>query len=276
MLDFYQNIPLSIDPIAFSIGSFPVRWYSLCYLAGFLVTYVLLLWRISQGELHLKGIGVDLFDLVLFIFLASFIGGRLGYALLYNPGYFATHPVAIFSPFDQNGSYVGIFGMSYYGALVGAIFALWAYCKKNRKSFWEVSGFIAPAVPAGYFFGRLGNFLNGELYGRVTTSSWGMYFANNGAVLRWPSQLIEAILEGLLLFLLLWNMRNNKKYTKSIGLLYVIGYAIARFASEFFREPDAHAQLLAGIFTFSQALSVSGLLIACIFFQALRKNTCMV
>lgn len=272
MLDFYQNIPLFVHPIAFSVGFFSVRWYSLCYLVGFSIVYLLLLWRVARGELRLNGVGKDLFDVTLFVFLASLIGGRLGYVLLYDPAYFIAHPLAVISPFAQDGSFVGLFGMSFFGALIGGIFALWFYCKKNKKSFWELADFIAPAIPAGYFFGRLGNFLNGELYGRVTVSPLGMHFANAGSALRWPSQLVEAMFEGLVLFWLLWSIRNNKKYAKRIGLLYVIGYALARFVAEFFREPDPQMQLLGGIFTFSQALSACSLVIALIFFQTLRKK----
>lgn len=276
MPDFYQNIPLGIDPVAFSLGSFPVRWYSLCYLAGFLTTYFLLLWRISQRERHPAHVSRDLLDVLLFVFICSLIGGRLGYVLLYRPAYFFTQPWEIISPFGQGGFFVGIFGMSYYGALIGAIMALWIYCRKNGKSFWGLSDFIVPAVPAGYFFGRVGNFLNGELYGRITDSPWGMHFAVDRDVLRWPSQLIEAILEGAVLFLFLWAMRNRMTYPGRITLIYVTGYALARFMGEFFREPDSGTELLAGIFTFSQSLSIVSVIIACIFFRTLRKKRVVV
>jgi phosphatidylglycerol:prolipoprotein diacylglycerol transferase len=271
MLEFYQNIPLGLDPVAFVIGSFSLRWYAISYIVGFFVIYLLLLYRISKGEIFSKMLSGDLLDVLLFMFFFSIIGGRIGFVLFYDFSYFAANPVAIISPFEKNtGAFVGIFGMSYYGALIGAIFALFIFCKKNKKSFWRLADFIAVAVPAGYFFGRIGNFLNGELYGRITTSSLGMHFPDG--TLRFPSALGEAFFEGIILFIFLWNIRNKKYKPGKIGLYYIMGYAIARFFMEFFRQPDAQTELILNIFTLGQMLSLCAFIIALLFFLSLEKK----
>jgi phosphatidylglycerol:prolipoprotein diacylglycerol transferase len=271
MLEFYQNIPLGLDPVAFLIGSFAVRWYALSYIVGFSVVYLLLLYRISKGELFSKMISGDLLDLILFMFFFSIIGGRIGYVFFYNFSYFFSNPLAIISPFESSGgNFVGIFGMSYYGALIGAILALYFFCRKNKKSFWKLADFIAPAVGAGYFFGRIGNFLNGELYGRITTSLLGMNFPDG--FLRYPSALFEAFFEGLVLFIFLWRRRNKKEFAGKISLYYVMGYSVVRFFMEFFREPDKQIGLFLNIFTMGQMLSLCALVISLIIVRSLKRK----
>jgi len=164
----------------------------------------------------------------------------LGYVLFYNLPFYLAHPLAIISPFDlETGAFVGIYGMSYHGGLLGVLCAVIIFVKKYKIDFWDLADFLIPAIPAGYFFGRLGNFLNGELYGRATDSWFGMYFSNdNFGLLRHPSQLYEAFLEGLVLFAIFWPGRNRKKWQGKFLALYFIAYAVARFLGEFFREPD--------------------------------------
>ena len=237
-LYLYQHIPYHLNPVAFPVFGLPVDWYSLMYLVGFLTVYLLLSYRIKKGEFSQN---TDiLLDLMLVVFAGLLIGGRLGYVLFYNFNYYLAHPLEIISPFDTGGNFIGIYGMSYHGALLGALLAGWIYVKNKKLNFWRWANFVAPAIPAGYFFGRIGNFINGELYGRATDKLWGMYFPGDpSGLLRHPSELYEAGLEGLSLFLILWSLRNNEKYKNHLLVLYIIGYATLRIVAEFFREPDA-------------------------------------
>jgi phosphatidylglycerol:prolipoprotein diacylglycerol transferase len=272
MLDWYQHLPLTLSPIAFSIGPFSVRWYSLSYLVGFLVVYILLAWRIRRGES--RGLISNLVqDYIIFIAFVAIIFGRLGYVVFYNPSYFLAHPWQIILPYDGNGFFVGIFGMSYYGALIGILGASWVFCRKNKLNFLSWADFIVPAVPLGYFFGRVGNFLNGELFGRVTSSKLGMYFSTDPGELRYPSQLLEASLEGIVLFIFLWSLRNKKMFKNRLLFVYIIGYSFFRFWGEFFRNPDPQIGLMWGIFSMGQALSFLTILIASIWlFQKSKKG----
>lgn len=258
-LYFYQNIPLHINPIAFSIGSFSVRWYALSYVAGFLIVYLVLMWRVKKCEFKANEarsykLEADLMDFLLVAFFSALVGGRIGYVLLYNFSYFISNPLAVISPFE-NGNFVGLYGMSYHGGLVGIVIGSLIFLKIKKINFWQLTDFVVPAVPLGYFFGRIGNFLNGELYGRVTNSPFGMYFASDPQNLRHPSQLYEAVLEGLVLFAILWNLRNKKMHPSSLSAIYLVGYGFFRIMGEYFREPDLQIGFIFGFFTMGQALS---------------------
>jgi len=221
---------------------------------GFAVVYLLLIYRVRRGE-YLEKIPHLIFDFLLYAFIAALLGGRIGYVLFYNFSYFWAHPKAIISPYDvSSGQYVGLYGMNYHSAVIGVVLAIWYFCKKNTISFWRWTDFIAPAIPPAYFFGSVGNFLNGELYGRITTSPLGMYFAQDPSVLRHPSQLYEAFAEGMVLFAILWMLRNKSFRSGSLAMIYVIGYGIVRFAAEFFRQPDPQIGLLLGYLTLGQLL----------------------
>jgi phosphatidylglycerol---prolipoprotein diacylglyceryl transferase len=235
---FYQHLPEFINPIAFSIGNFNIRWYSLMYLAAFVIVYSLLIYRVKKDkEINFQSnIKKLILDFLLYSFVGLIIGGRLGYVLFYNLTYFIHNPLAIISPFDLNGNFIGIFGMSYFGGMIGIIITSVIFCKRKKINFWHWADFVVPAIPAGYFFGRMGNFLNGELYGKITDKLWGMYF-NGELFLRHPTQLYEAFLEGLLLFLILWLLRNKSKFPGYLLIIYLFGYGIIRFFVEFLREP---------------------------------------
>ena len=221
-------------------GFFSIGWYAVMYLVGFLVILGLLRKRLKKGEGQMHMTKEQLLDFLLICFLGAVIGGRLGYVLFYNLPFYLAHPLAIISPLDpETGALVGIYGMSYHGGLVGALYAVMVFVKKYNLDFWALVDFVIPAIPAGYFFGRLGNFLNGELYGRATDSWLGMYFPNDSfGFLRHPSQLYEAFLEGLVLFVIFWLGRNQRNWQGKFLALYFIAYAVARFVGEFFREPD--------------------------------------
>lgn len=287
LLDYYQNIPLHIDPTALRIGSFSLGWYAIMYIVAFATIYFLLSYRIKKGEGEYSRNLI--LDFLFFVLVGVLIGGRLGYVLFYDPSYYWHNPLAIISPYDfATGQLVGIYGMSYHGGLIGVIIVAILFARKNNinphtkkqnknskvnklssgnntsnfgvgVNFWKLADFAVPAVPAGYFFGRIGNFLNLELYGRMTKSWIGMHFplwTGAGPLLRYPSQLFEAFFEGLVLFAILWSLRNKKFFAGYFSALYMIGYGIFRFLVEFFRAPDAQIGYLFHYFTLGQALSL--------------------
>lgn len=248
----YSHLPQSINPIAFSMGPFSIRWYAIMYLVGFFLVYFLLRYRIKKGEGEYSKKNIE--DFLLYAFAGLLIGGRLGYVLLYSPFYFWEHPLAVLSPLDlETGEFIGIFGMSYFGGLFGAGIASWIFSRRNKLSFISLADFVVPAVPAGYFFGRLGNFLNGELYGKITSKPWGMYFDGS---LRHPTQLYEACAEGIGLFFLLWTLRNSEKMKGIFLPLYLVGYGTARFIIEFFRVPEKNDGFSLTYISLGQLLSL--------------------
>jgi len=408
-LEWYQHIPEYIDPIAFSVGPVEVRWYSLMYIVGFFVVYELLRTQLVKSEklkvesekkiqnrakkinsekevtnYKVQITSYEILDVLLWGMMGAVIGGRIGYVLFYDFGYFLQNPLEMFLPYSSDaGVWTGIYGMSFHGGLLGTViitflwvrydllkkiskraqnklqrtnskkqidlktqiqntdpssafqapspkgrrgngsflsvassalkkpsskrkrgkgnFQLLMYWKETWREFLRLSDFVVPAVPLGYFFGRIGNFLNGELYGRETSGIFGMYF---DGVLRHPSQLYEAILEGFILFVLLWvisrklrvesrkkseedfkfEMQNIKITPSARGLatppwqgenrwswlqipgallvMYIIGYAAMRFIGEFFRQPDVHLGFVAfGFLTMGQVLSIGMFLV---------------
>jgi phosphatidylglycerol:prolipoprotein diacylglycerol transferase len=286
MLSWYQHFPQIIDPIAFTIGSFSVRWYALSYIVGFFAAYGVLMLKINRET----EIAAEIFnltdvsshsdfktrisnlitDFLIFAFAAAIIGGRIGYVLLYDFKFFLENPLQIISPFDAYGHYIGIFGMSYHGALISVIVMSWLFVKHHKISFWKFADLLAPAAAAGYFFGRIGNFLNGELFGRTTNLPIGMYFGTENS-LRHPSQLYEALGEGILLFVLLWMLSKRKSFDGVIFAWYLIGYALIRFILEFMREPDVQIGFVFAGLTMGQILSI-GLLICGVFIFAVRRR----
>ena len=243
MLDFWQNLPLYIDPTIFTIGNFSFRWYSLGYILAFTTIYFFLKHRLQKQS------GPKLFTLnqleniLLFSFLGALIGGKLGYIIFYDWQNFTTHPLQLFWPFDNNNTFIGIYGMSFHGGLIGALLSGWLTCKKYKLNFRRITNFIILAFPLGYFWGRLGNFMNNELYGRITESKIGMYFTSSDVklnTLRHPSQLYEALGEGILLFIILKYFTKKKFWKYNLFPLFLIFYGLIRFIIEFFRQPDTH------------------------------------
>lgn len=256
-LEFYQYIPFQINPEIIRIGPFSFGWYAMMYLVAFLVVYFLLKKRLALGEGKLSK--SQLFDFLIFCFIGVVVGARLGYVFFYNSSYYISNQLSIISPFDlSTGNLVGIYGMSYHGGLIGAIIFAIIFTRRNKLNFWDLIDFSVPAIPAGYFFGRLGNFLNGELYGRMTEKWWGMYFPDDELhLLRHPSQIYEAFLEGFLVFILLWKIRNNEFFREKISAIYLCAYAVARFFGEFYREPDSQIGFLFFGLTMGQILSLA-------------------
>jgi phosphatidylglycerol:prolipoprotein diacylglycerol transferase len=252
---FWQHLPGHIRPYLFEIGSFQLRYYSLMYLVAFLSTYLLVSRRIKTE--HFSYSTETIQHVCIWIISGLIIGGRLGYVLFYNLEYYLHHPLEIILPFSMNGGmhFTGISGMSYHGGAAGVVAAAFLFCRRNRVDFWNLTELFSPAVPLGYTFGRIGNFINGELYGRVTTVPWGMYFPLDPTnQLRHPSQLYEAFFEGIVLFAVLWILRKRRPFDGYMLSLYIIGYGLVRFFIEFFREPDEQLGFVMGPFSMGQLL----------------------
>lgn len=278
MLEWWQNFPETLDPIAFTLGFFSVYWYAVFVLGGFLAALSFALWLERRGSAPCSAEGV--FDLFLFIFLGALLGGRIGYVLFYNFDIFWMSPLQIFLPYDfVSKNWVGISGMSYHGGLIGVALALLWFTREKKISFWETADFVAFLTPIATFFGRLGNFFNLELYGRITERPWGMVFptALPAGVLRHPSVLYEAFLEGLILFILMLFLRKKHLLPGRLACAYLSLYAVLRFLAEFWREPDPQLGLffssLNGGFSLGQLFSLGMLGVAGIIFLWLRyKN----
>lgn len=253
----WQNIPEHISPYLFTIGSFQLRYYSLMYLVAFFLTYILAIYRIKTEIFEYSSETVQ--DALIWGILGLIIGGRLGYAVFYNPIYYFRHPLEIFLPFEfsQGIRFVGISGMSYHGGAVGLLIAIFFYCRKQKIDLWRFIDLICPAVPLGYTFGRIGNFINGELYGRVTDVPWGMVFPLDSThQVRHPSQLYEAFFEGIVLFAVLWFIRKKSPFDGFLLSVYLIGYGLVRFFIEFYREPDLHLGFIVGALSMGQLLCI--------------------
>ncbi len=260
-MDFHslwQNLPSHMDPVILRIGAFRLQWYGLMYLVAFAVTYFLARHRVRTEE-RFDYDDEFLKNLLTYAFLGVLVGGRLGYVLFYNLSYYADHPLEIILPFRHVGSgwqFNGISGMSYHGGLIGcSAFCVW-FCRKHAADVWNIVDLFGPAVPLGYTFGRLANFINGELYGRTTTAAVGMRFPEApGPGLRHPSQLYEAFFEGAVLFAILWMLRKRPFPRGSFLGLYLFGYGFFRFFIEFFRQPDSQLGLVfLGKFSMGQVL----------------------
>jgi phosphatidylglycerol:prolipoprotein diacylglycerol transferase len=240
----------NFDPVAFSIGPLAVRWYGLMYLAGFGAGWWLGRRRIDNAPRdHPAAVTRAQFDdLLFYAVLGVILGGRLGYVLFYKPLYYAAHPLEIFAIWQG--------GMSFHGGFLGVLIAMWLLARRHGIDWWRLMDFIAPLVPIGLATGRMGNFINGELYGRVTDLPWAMVFRGGGAAPRHPSQLYQFALEGLALFALLWWFSSKPRPRAQVSAFFLVGYGVFRFVAEFAREPDAFLGYLALGLTMGQWLSL--------------------
>ena len=257
---WWQTLPSKMDPILLSIGSFSIYWYSTMYLVAFGIVYLLCRSKINNKE-YTKLTLPEFEDLLSWCFIALIIGARLGYVLFYNFEYYIDNPLEILLPFSiKNGvwKFTGIAGMSYHGGVIGVLIAIWLYARKKDLHLYTIADFLTPAIPLGYFFGRIGNFINGELYGRVTEASIGMYFPNAGDYqLRHPSQLYEAFFEGIVLYFLIKSLRTRFTFLGFNSGLYVFGYAFFRFFIEYVREPDNHLGFILLSLSMGQLLCIA-------------------
>ena len=267
-MEFWQNIYSHFNPVAFNLDPIAVHWYGLMYALALLSAIFVAKWFIKHDKLPISN---DLFDsYIWWAEIGVILGARLGYVLFYdtNTMYYLTHPWQMFNPYID-GVYAGISGMSYHGAFLGFIIASYLFCRKNKVSFWFITDIAVLGISAAYVFGRIGNFFNQELVGRATDVPWGIYVGN---VLRHPSQLYEAILEGLLVFAILVYIRKRKSFDGQLALMYGILYSITRIIAEFFRQPDSQLGFIYSNWLTMGILQSSVILVICvILYVKIRK-----
>src|SRR5262245_28951629 len=231
-----MHVHPQFDHVAIHVGPVAVRWYGLMYLAGFIIFVVLGKYRARQNLLtgwHPR----DVDDMLFYGIVGVILGGRLGYVLFYKPAYYLAHPLEVFALWQG--------GMSFHGGFLGVLAAMAFVAYRQRVNWWDLMDFVAPLVPTGLAAGRLGNFINGELWGRTTDLPWGMVFRGAGELPRHPSQLYQMALEGFALFALLWWFSSRPRPRMQVSALFLMGYGTFRFLGEFAREPDAFLGYLA-------------------------------
>jgi len=252
-----------IDAIALQIGPIKIYWYGIMYIFSFVLTWFLA--KLRAQKLNYNWNNEIISDFIFYAAIGVILGGRLGYVLIYNFSGFCHEPWMIFK--------IWLGGMSFHGGLLGVIAGLFFFARKIKLSFLELLDFTAPLVSIGLALGRICNFINGELWGRVTTAPWGMVFPNAGPLPRHPSQLYEAFLEGFLLFTILWIYASKPKPVGTTSGLFLFGYGSFRFICEFFREPDQHIGFFFGALTLGQLLSLPMIAIGIYMFWFYTKKS---
>lgn len=240
-------------PVAFELGPLKVHWYGLMYVIGLALAWLLASWRVRCTQIS-EWTQAHINDLAFYAMLGVILGGRIGYMLFYNFSMLLADPLSLFKVWQG--------GMSFHGGFLGVLVSVWLFARKYQKSFIAVTDFIAPVAPLGIAAGRLGNFINGELWGRVTDVPWGVIFTHVDTLPRHPSSLYAVFLEGILLFVFLWKISAKPKPPGVISAWFLIGYGLARWSGEFFRQPDAHIGFIAfDWLTMGQLLTLPMLLI---------------
>lgn len=254
-----MNFP-DIDPVAVNLFGLMIHWYAIMYLVGFAIGYVLMRRRLRKEPYASIATPkpwapVDVEDLLLYAVAGVIGGGRLGYVLFYKPGFYLENPIDIFKLWEG--------GLSFHGGALGVIIALAIFAWRSGRPFLQVADFLVPAVPIGLAAGRIGNFINGELWGRAASADlpWAMNFPTGGDVPRHPSQLYQALLEGLLLFVLLWLYARRPRYRGQVAAAFLVGYGVFRFVVEFWREPDGYLGFLSLGLSMGQWLSAPMVLV---------------
>jgi phosphatidylglycerol:prolipoprotein diacylglycerol transferase len=254
-----------INPVFLSIGPLQFRWYGLMYVLGFVATYFILSSEVRRKQLPLTR--DDVADLVFFGAMGVVLGGRLGYVLFYDLGVYLANPLQIFAVWKG--------GMSFHGGFLGVILSFVLFARRKKIPFWMLIDMAAQCAPVGLGLGRIGNFINGELYGRPTDVPWGMIFPGGGELPRHPSQLYEASLEGLVLFFMVRFMARRSDVTGIPAWTFCAGYGLFRFIVEFFRQPDAQVGIFLDFFSMGQLLSLPMFLVGSfmIFWLSRRKSS---
>jgi len=267
---YWNNIYSNFNPIAFDLGFISVHWYGMMYVLALLTALGVAKWIMKKDKLPITDALLD--NYFIWIEVGIILGARIGYILFYDThtSYYMTHPWQMFNPF-MDGTFVGIRGMSYHGAIIGFLLGTFAFKLRHKKTdIWGLLDLVALSVPVGYVFGRIGNFLNQELVGRATDVSWGIYV---DGVLRHPSQLYEAFLEGVVVFFILYIYRKRKKFSGELIALYGGLYSLARFIAEFWRKPDFQIGFVYdGWMTKGQALSLLMIFVSLVLYGYLYKK----
>ncbi|MBS4407401.1 prolipoprotein diacylglyceryl transferase [Campylobacter vulpis] len=268
-MEFWQNIYVNFDVVAFEFFGFKVHWYGIMYVIALLLALYLAKFFVKKFNLDIDSKHLD--NYFIWVELGVILGARLGYILIYDSHtlYYFTHPWQIFNPFDINGEFVGIRGMSYHGAIIGFLLATFLFCKKYKQRLWLYLDVVALSVPLAYVFGRVGNFLNQELFGRVSDVPWGIYV---DGLLRHPSQLYEAFLEGVVVFIIVYLFKLRQKFEGELIIVYAGAYSLARFVCEFYREPDFELGFVAFGLSMGQILSLIMFIVALFFYLFFKKN----
>lgn len=254
----------SINPVALDLGFLQIHWYGLMYLLAFVLGWGYAVWRAkSQDSWHAEMVS----DLLFYIAMGVIVGGRVGYILFYDLAFYLEHPLTIFEVWHG--------GMSFHGGLLGVTLAMWLFARKTKKSLFEVADFVAPLIPIGLLTGRIGNFINGELWGKVTESPFGMAVFDpqlQKVVQKYPTQLLEAFLEGFVLFIILFIFTRKPRPAGTVAGLFLVGYGLFRFVVEFFRVPDAQLGYLAWDWlTMGQVLSMPMVIVGLLLMFALKQ-----
>ncbi|MFA5882060.1 MAG: prolipoprotein diacylglyceryl transferase, partial [Eubacteriales bacterium] len=239
------NFP-DINPVIVNVGPLSIRWYGVMYIIGICTSYFLVKYQIQKRKLQVTTEEIQ--SIYLFLIFGLFIGARLGYVVFYDFAYYLRHPLEALAVWNG--------GMSFHGGLIGAVCAGIIYAVKYKPDSWRLSDIIFVTVPIGLGLGRLGNFINGELYGRVTDVPWGMVFPSGGPLPRHPSQIYEFLLEGVILFSILWLIKDKDFKPGTLTSIFLILYGLFRVIVEFLREPDSQIGYLIGFITMGQVLSL--------------------
>ena len=251
-----------INPVIFKAGPFAVRWYGVMYILGFITSYLLFHYQVRKK--HIQGFTAEVVENLYFWLIVSLvIGARVGYVLFYNLPYYMANPLRVFAVWQG--------GMSFHGGLAGLVIAGVLFSRKYKLDFWKLADLIVATVPPGLGFGRIGNFINGELFGRPSNVPWAMIFPRGGDVPRHPSQIYEFLLEGVTLFVILWMLKDRVKRSGMLLAAFLVLYGIFRFGVEFLREPDPQLGFIIGPFTMGQILS-SAMIVAGIFLYLWRRK----
>ncbi len=252
-----------INPVIVKVGPLQVRWYGVMYLLGFFFGYLLLKKVVRERSIEITGRQLE--GLLEAVVLGVILGGRLGYILFYNLPYYVHHPLEMLAFWHG--------GMSFHGGLLGTIVCGYIYCRRKGLDFWEIADSVVVVVPIGLGLGRLGNFINGELYGRVTSLPWGMVFPGAGPLPRHPSQIYEFLLEGIALFTVLWSMRKRPWPKGYLLALFLVLYGVSRIFVECFRQPDPQLGFIIDHITMGQVLSSGMVLAGLLILFANRKRS---
>jgi len=255
-LTWWQHLPSHMNPAIFSVGSFTLRWYGMMYIVAFGVVYLLTQYRLFSEKLPFSHSFIG--DALTWVMVGVVLGGKAGYILFYGLSSFLADPFGTIFPWvatSEGYCFTGITGMSYHGGVIGVMLAMWLFTRAKKINFLQFFDLFIPSIPLGYTFGRMGNFINGELYGRVTDAAIGMYFPLAPThALRHPSQLYEAFFEGIVLFVLLWSLRKRSLFPGFLSGIYLFGYGFVRFFIEYFREPDIQLGFVFKNFSMGQVL----------------------
>jgi len=269
-MNFWQHIYEHFNPVAFELFGFKVHWYGMMYVLALLSALWFAKYLIKKDNYDISEEILDKF--FIYVEIGVILGARIGYFIFYSDytGYYLTHPWQMFNPFGANGEFIGIRGMSFHGAVIGFGIGAWLFSRKYKGYTLKILDVAAVAIPLGYIFGRIGNFLNQELFGRATDVSWGIYV---DGVLRHPSQLYEAFLEGFVIFVIMMITRKYKKFDGQLILNYLFLYAVMRSISEIFRQPDPQLGFICcGALTMGQLLSFAMVVFAIVGYAVLGKK----